>query len=404
MRYVMCGYKTPSQMFSQIFLMTACFFFLAACSPYSNLSNQIAPEITGAIDAGQGVRKSAMDVNKYPVTKTVCDPFGADPDPRSNQGLKAELWWLEPGQAAQSSVQGLISTGTKSDRSLFFSTLNVPTRMFNVGFANETGDTVKSDSGSTLIENFALRFKSILRLAPDQSEAMYEFAILSDDGAILTLRDADGVYRKNVDNDGNHPTRLGCGVLPVRMDRETELPMALEYYQGPRHHISLVVLMREFKADRTGLVNGKDPACGLTSNDAWFDPNRGSAPQRAYTDLLARGWKPLSKDNFALGNEVMFNPCQAGVAPVISNLEILERFIDGFSVAWTTDIPATSAVAITAPNGVQTSTLSDNILRTSHLVRVTGLTAQTTYRLQAVSISDSYGRTITPPLESQTDF
>jgi hypothetical protein len=113
---------------------------------------------------------------------------------------------------------------------------------------------------------------------------------------------------------------------------------------------------------------------------------------------------PLTKDNFALGNEVMFNPCKDGVAPVISNFQILERFIDGFSVSWSTDIPATDSVVVTDPAGVQTSTVSDNVLRTTHLVRVTGLQANTPYGLQAVSISDTYGRTVTPVMNSTTDF
>lgn len=400
MRYVMCVVRN----FRQVLAITSVIMLASACTPYSTISSEIAPVITGPTDVGAGIKKSSMDVNKYPITKTVCDPFGDNPDPRSNQGLKAELWWLEAGKAAPGNVGNLIAQGKKSDRSLFFAALNVPTRMFNVGFANETGDTVKSDDGTMLIENFALRFKSILRLAPDQKDTMYEFAVLSDDGAILTLRGSDGVYRANVNNDGNHPTRLGCGTAPVTMDKDSEIPMSLDYYQGPRYHISLVVLMREFKADRTDNVNGKDPACGMTSNTAWFDPNHGSAPQQAYNDLLNRGWRPLSKDNFALGNEVMFNPCKDGVAPVVTNFEVLERFIDGFSIAWTTDIPATDAVVITTEAGVQTSTVSDNILRTSHLVRVTGLQARTNYGLQGVSISDSYGRTITPVANSTTDF
>jgi hypothetical protein len=396
MRYVMCGF--------QALTLTMVLMLASACTPGSQISSEIAPEITGTTDAGGGIKKSSMDVNKYPVTKTVCDPFGDNPDPRSNQGLKAELWWLEAGQSPTGNVGGLIAKGKKSDRSLFFAALNTPTRMFDLGFASETGDTVKSDAGQMLIENFALRFKSILRLAPNQKETKYEFAVLSDDGAILTLRDADGVYRTNVNNDGDHPTRLGCGTSPVDMKADTELPMSLDYYQGPRYHISLVVLMREYKADRAGNVNGHDPACGVSGNSTWFDPNHGSMPQKAYTDLLARGWQPLTKDNFALGNEVLFNPCKDGVAPLITNFQILERFIDGFSVSWTTDIPATDAVVVTDPSGAQTSTVSDNILRTSHLVRVTGLQANTNYGLQGVSISDTYGRTVTPVMNSRTDY
>ncbi len=398
MRYVAGIFK--------VFVMT---MLLVSCSAM-NGGSEIAPLLTGAIDTGittepgVTIKKSSMDVNKYPVTKTVCDPFGDNPDPRSNQGLKAELWWLEASQPRQSTVAAMIANGKKSDRTLFFSQLNVRTRMFNMGFANETGSTVKADDGATLIEYFALRFRSILRLAPEQPEGMYEFAILSDDGAVLKLRGPDGVYRANVSNDGNHPTRLGCGIEPVSLGRESEVPMAIEYYQGPRYHISMIVLMRPYKADRTGLVSGKDPACGLTGNDTWFDPNNGSTAKQPYKDLLARGWKPLDVDNYALPNEAVFNPCKDGIAPVISNLEVYERYNDGFIVTWKTDIPATSQVIATDSNSAQTMSVSDNVLRTSHEVRITGLTARKTYTIQGVSISETYGRAISNGVQAVTDF
>lgn len=377
---------------------------LISCSPAFTGRSEIAAPITGATDAGNGIKKSSMDVNKYPVTKTVCDPFGDNPDPRSNQGLKAELWWLEAGTPRQSNVAAVIANGKKSERDLFFTTVNVPTRMFNQGFANETGSTVKSDDGSTLIEYFALRFRSILKLTPQQRTARYEFALLSDDGAILNLRGNDGVYRPAVNNDGNHPTRLACGTSQVAMDAETEIPMSLDYYQGPRYHISAIVLMREYDATRPGLVHGQDPACGVTGNETWFDPNNGSIPQQAYKDLLARGWVPVSKDNYNLANEVMFNPCKDGEVPVISNFQILERFNDGFLVTWNTDIPATSQVVTTNPAGVQSITVSDNILRTTHQIRTTGQIANTLYKLQAVSISETYGRAMSAELTSLSDL
>lgn len=395
MRYV-ANTSARARLILGLGVMSALF---TGCTPAPQTSSEIAPEITAT-----GLSKSAFDVNLYPVTKTVCDPWGDTPDPRSNQGLISELWWLEPGTPRPSTVAGMIANGKKSDRKLFFSTLNVPTRMFNLGFASETGDTVKADDQSTLIEYFAMKFNSVLRLAPTQPAAMYEFAILSDDGAVMKFRDSDGVYRANVDNDGNHPTRLGCGGAPVAMNAETEIPMSLEYYQGPRYHISLIVLMREYKADRVGNKNGKDPACGVTGNDTWFDPNKGSAPKKAYQDLLARGWAPLTKDNYALGNQVLFNPCKDGVAPVVTNFQVLERFNDGFVVQWTTDIPATSSVVVTDPNGNAVATPADNMLRTSHLVRTTGQLPNTLYRIQAVSISDSYGRTITPQIQALTDL
>ncbi len=393
----------PKGLNKNLVLTLALTSVFAACTPWMMGPSEIAPEISPNTEADTttGQLMSAFDVNKYPVTKTVCDPFGDTPDPRSNQGVKAELWWLPKGTAAQKSVGGVIANGVKSDRDLFFSQLNVPTRMFDLGFASETGQAVKSDSGETLIENFALRFKSILRLAPDQKAGLYEFALLSDDGAVMKLRGQDGVYRVNVDNDGDHPTRLGCSSNAIQMGPESEIPMNLEYYQGPRYHISLIVLMREVAS---GADAGKDQACGLTGNETWFDPGKASKEQKAYKDLLARGWKPLSKENYALANEVMFNPCKDGVAPVISSLEVFERFNDGFIISWKTDIPATSSVVVTAPDGMQSVTAADNVLRTQHTVRTTGQMPNTNYSIQAVSISATYGRTISPSFQAVTDY
>lgn len=378
-------------------------FLAAACTPQQVGQSEIAPEIFPATEADptSGLMMSAFDVNKYPVNKTVCDPFGDLPDPRSNQGIKAELWWLNKGTPAQSSVGKIIEKGQKSDRTLFFSQLNVPTRIFDLGFASETGEAIKSDDGSKLIENFALRFKSILKLSPNQRAGLYEFAILSDDGAVMSFRDKDGTYRVNVNNDGNHSTRLGCSSSAVKLDAETEIPMNLEYYQGPRHHISLVVLMREISSESDA---GKDQACGIAGNRTWFDPNNSSIELKPFKDLLARGWQPLSNQNYSLANEAMFNPCKDGIAPKIFNLKIYERFNDGFIVTWNTDIPATSSAVITDSSEKNSVVKADNILRTSHSVRTRGQTPNTAYKIQAVSISATYGRTVSAPVSATTDY
>lgn len=382
----MLAFKTGSALF---LMFGIALLGSLGCTAKPNATSEIAKE---------EVRMSKLDVNTYPITKTICDPFGDQPDPRSNQGLKGELWWLTTSDPKRHNVGDMMKFGVKSGQSIFFSQLNVPTRLFNMGFANPTGATVKDDDGATLIEYFALRFKSILRLAPDQKPGLYEFAILSDDGAILNLRESDGVYRPNVVNDGDHPTRLGCGTTPIQMTAESEHPMYLDYYQGPRYHISMILLMREYRAGT------KDPACGLTGNSTWFDYNNNSKPQKAYNDLLARGWKPLAKDNYALANEVKFNPCKDGETPVISNFKVVERFNDGFIVSWTTDIPATSQVVSTAPDGTQSISVSDNIMRTSHEIRVQNLNSNTVYGLQAVSISDTYGKSISDSISALTDY
>lgn len=352
-----------------------------------------------SLSAPEEFRMSQLDVNLYPVTKTVCDPWQNDPDPRSNFGLIAQLFTISSNDPEQTSVKTRIEKGRMVDQNLFFSQLNVPTRKFELGFINDAGEAIRGKDNNVLDEYFALRFKSVVKLAADQEPGLYEFAILSDDGSLLRVREDDGVWRTNVNNDGDHPTRLGCAANPYQFDRDTERMIEVDYYQGPRYHISMILLMRKV----TGSLS-KDPSCGLTGNDTWFDYNKNSKPKKAYTDLLARGWRPLTKENFSLPNQAVFNPCKEGVIPNISNFRVAEAMSNGFLVAWETDIPATSQVVVTdVKTGEKTVTTSDNALRTSHSVIVRDLKAATEYALQAVSISDTYGKGMTAAIRATTE-
>lgn len=364
-------------------LATFILMALPACSALVGQEQLSAPE---------QIKMSKLDVNLYPVTKTVCDPMGGGGDPRSNAGLKADLYWLNGTVAAPTSTADLIARGTKSDRTLFFTRLYTPTRLFDVGFNNDLGEPIKDDAGNKLIERFALRFKSVLRLAPDQQDGLYEFAILSDDGAVLRLRDVDGVYKPVVNNDGDHPTRMGCGSPLIQMDHDTEKMMQLDYYQGPRYHISLMFLMRKVTPNADGSF-ARDPSCGFTGNTDWFDPDHGSVPKPKFTDLASRGWRVLNADNYAIANDTLFNPCKDGESPTISNVTLGESFADAVYLEWDTDIPSTSQIVVTeVSSGTQTISTADNTLTLHHRASLLGLKADTAYTVQAVSISDTYGK------------
>jgi hypothetical protein len=369
-------------------------FSLPACSAMLGQEKLSAPE---------QIQMSKMDVNLYPVTKTVCDPMGGDNDPRSNAGLKADLYWLQSNQSGATSTSDLIARGTKSSQNLFFTQLNVPTRLFNQGFNNDLGLPLKDDTGSTLIENFAMRFSSVLRLAPSQDEGLYEFAVLSDDGTIMRIRDDAGVYSPVVSSDGNHPTRMGCSTQLINMTRDTEKLMQLDYYQGPRYHIALVVMMRKVTDSNAAGTFAADPLCGMTSNSAWFDPHNASAPQKSYNDLLARGWQVLTADNYAIPNSASFNPCKEGDIPTITNVILGETFVDSASLDWDTDLLSTSQIVVTnVATGAQLISTADNTMTSHHHVSLSGLAADTAYNIQAVSISDTYGKGFSTPVPYRT--
>src|SRR5690606_23109728 len=116
-------------------------------------------------------------------------------------------------------------------------------------------------------------------------------------------------------------------------------PAKIEYYQGPRYHIALMVLWREWPENDPGFV-ANDPQCGTSGNDRFFNYNVvPSAPKANFNDLLSRGWKVLGAENYALPRAVSQNPCKS-VEPVRT-----------FITSTTPSISPTSVTSFTANFG-----------------------------------------------------
>lgn len=239
-------------------------------------------------------------------SKTVCDPFSNDDNTDAIPGLKGRLEYIPGGSTAQvQSVAQFKQASVPVDIQLYFDRLYVPTRAFDQGFVTQDGVTIQNDQGNTLYEYFMLSFESRVKLAPGEAAGQYQFALLSDDGSILELDEGSG-FDPVVDNDGVHPTRLACATKTVSLQAGSSIPMRLDYYQGPRHHIALNVLWRLRGAGESL----SDPACGLEGNSTfWNSSVVPSAPQAAFNDLLARGWKVLAPENYELSEPTSVNPC-----------------------------------------------------------------------------------------------
>ncbi|MBX9767459.1 MAG: hypothetical protein K2X47_09335, partial [Bdellovibrionales bacterium] len=248
-------------------------------------------------------------------------------------------------------------------------------------------------------ENFAIKLSSNIILDPlKDQEGLYQLAILSDDGAVLEEMNADGSVTTLVNNDGTHPTRMGCGAtIDMRWGQRRKIQF--KYYQGPRYHISAILMWRPVLSSNVA----NDQACGSSGNDLFFDPNHNSAPKAGYTNLLARGWRPLGMGNYSVrSTSTPYNPCVKGVAPVISDFKVEELTSGSVIVTWKTDIDATSQVRIVnMATGRDELTNSDNILRKSHSVQVNALPMNVNLMLQGVSISSSYGKTLSAPISFQ---
>ncbi len=363
----------------QVGLVFGAFLITSGCANVINEKNE------QGVQSGEQVL-APFDVNDYPLNKMVCDPFGGNGPTDLIQGLQAQLWYLRSDQPRQNTLAGMFSKGVNSNQQLFFSSVNVPTRLFSAGFPTETGGLVQTDEGHVLVEYFAMRFKGGLRLASEETEGLYELALLSDDGATWKVGEKENELRVVVNNDGDHPTRFGCGDV-IEMKSTTQLHVEFDYYQGPRYHIAMIPMWRKVDGSQ-----GQDPQCGKLGNSMYFDYNNNSKPQKAYLDLLARGWKPLIAENYLMPRGTV-NPCNDSPAPKITNFQVGDLG-DGTLVAtWTTDVPATSQLRlVNTATGSETLTTSDNVLRTAHTVVVQGLSLQVTYQVQAISITETFGK------------
>jgi hypothetical protein len=238
--------------------------------------------------------------------------------------------------------------------------------------------------------------------------------VLADDGAIVNVKDSTA-WRALVDSDGTHATRLSVARTPIALHDGSRIPLEVRYFQGPRYHIALQLLWREWPADD----QWQDPLDGAEGNYLFFNSDyRPSLPQTAYQQLLSRGWRPVPAKNFFLPDQLTTNPCppaepeepneDPGSDPDDPPAQGGEWGIAGFDASTT----ATTANLIWQTTGTPTSTLvrwglSPSMLNDStsagfarvetHQVEITGLRPGTSYYFQAES-TDAAGRVVLSPV------
>ncbi len=110
--------------------------------------------------------------------------------------------------------------------------LDIPERSFSAGFPGVRD----------LFEWFAIKFRGRINVPGGQCS----FKLTSDDGANLYI---DG--NKVVDNDGIHPTRSKTGDVQLSKGWHD---IRVDYYQGPRYHITLQLLWKCGDADNYAVV------------------------------------------------------------------------------------------------------------------------------------------------------
>lgn len=323
-----------------------------------------------------------------PPERTLCDPFSAGSSAQ-DRGLIGNLLYLTDDQPRYSSVTDYMENATPIESTLYFNQLYVPTRKFDLGFYRQDGTLVLNQNDEPIYEYFALRMESQFTLAAGDEEGWYQMAVLSDDGAMLRERLDDNSLVTIVDNDGTHPTRMGCASEAIYMDHNSARNLIFEYFQGPRYHISLVVMMRKLEAGEDPANPDMDLQCGKAGNSMYFDYNQvPSAPTATYYDMLTRGWKALNNENYYFPEQAN-NPCAVEDPLVITNFSIVSSTRTEVTVSWTTSLPASSQIEVkdVIAGSVESSSL-DSTLKTNHQVTFSGLSANTLYSVKGLSVSD----------------
>ncbi len=223
----------------------ASFFGLTACTPEASFS--------------------AFQITQAP---SVCNPFSNGEDFLSGQhGLVARLSYipaakvLEPGftypgglSHYQPGAPGVNTFPTE----VFLNRLNVEPRYWTSGFSSSDVGLLKTSSGETLVEWFSLAMESSLIAATPNENGHYVLAVHSDDGSRVSVdTNGDGTFETLVNNDGDHASQCQSASTPIEIRTDRPLPIRIDYYQGPREAIALMLMWK--KVDGPQSVNNGCP-------------------------------------------------------------------------------------------------------------------------------------------------
>lgn len=326
--------------------------------------------------------------------RTICDPFNQG-SAYQDRGLVGHLLYFDREEGvvpAYSGVEDFMQNAEVVPSAIYFDRLFIPTRPWDRPFVTQAGETITNSYGTPVYEYFALRLESQLKLAQGQLPGYYQIALMSDDGSTMSWKNTDGTESLFIDNDGDHSTKMKCSMEPVYLDQNSNIPFVLKYYQGPRYHISMVMMMRPMPDPDDADRPLYDPECDKMGNDRFFDSTQTPvAAKPRFYEILSRGWQVLENDNFRFPEQAA-NPCVSEEAPLVIsafNVETLSR--NSVTLTWSTNLPSNGEILFKQIGGTATGTVqAENPgLQTSHRAVVTGLSPNTLYSFQAISRTSS---------------
>jgi len=348
--------------------------------------------------SGTTVTGPNLGTTEFPET-TVCDPLSNTASVQPENGLVANIYIPPNGTTSNfASVMNYINNGTKLDGNLFFSNINVPTRSFVNGFTSMTGDKLLDANGNVLTQNFALELKSALTLTDTDKEGVYEFALLSDDGARLFANDQGTSWKELVNNDGGHPTRMACSYNSLTLSKTADKPIKLLYFQGAGPFLANVLMWRYVKDQKTLGDIAAHTMCGLSGDNVFYNKMT-SAPTAAVKLLESTGWRVIPSANLRMPEGVT-NPCVVEPLTISDwNYSHVTVATPNATITWTTNRPATSQVRIENYfTGENILTPVDATLVTNHEVHIDGLFRGVYYTLYAISVDEKGNNVVSDSL------
>lgn len=178
-------------------------------------------------------------------------------------GLRGDIYFIPPMSPKLPNFQKLKPVGT-----IYTSELNVPRRSFTQGFPGVTDR----------FEWFAIDYTGKFWI---DKPGKYTWGVVSDDGSKLYI---DG--HKVIDNDGMHPARGIAGDIKLK---QGEHRMRLEYFQGPRDEVALML----------GVMPPGEDEFSLFSTDDYLSPEALAEWQKSRPDDPRFSGKPLPRRKLA---------------------------------------------------------------------------------------------------------
>ncbi len=203
------------------------FIFLAAILPlaYQNCSKVNFANVPSAMSEA---------VENEPAIDIVCDPFTAADRCGGGIGLIGYIYHHPGGK----DLQSYIEKGTRLKSMIQLSSLDIAPRAWTAGFPGPNG-VLMDEKNEILNEYFAFDLRGNLTLPGFMPVGEYQFAIASDDGAVLDFGGST-----IINNDGTHAVEWKCTETPITLIHGASHPVRLRYFQGPRVEIALQVFIR----------------------------------------------------------------------------------------------------------------------------------------------------------------